>query len=89
MSPPQVDNQLSIPAHTDSSEEALVELQWSQSLKTRTQKYYIVRAKSKSQGDADVLLFIQQSFYLGDALSKINNAKKEGGEHSRLLSRAL
>jgi hypothetical protein len=82
MSSPEAGNQLSIPAYSSSSDEALVELQWSQSFKTRTQKYYIVRAKNNSKSNADVLLYIQQSFYEGNEISKINNAQKEGGKYS-------
>jgi len=49
MSVPEAGNTLSIPAYTPKAEDATVELEWSQTFKTREATYYIVCAKNVSQ----------------------------------------
>lgn len=84
MSIPESGNTLIIPAYTAESEKAVQELQWSQSFRTRTARYYIVRATNQSKGNVDVLLYIQDRFYKdegnGDYIGKIPGARKEGSK---------
>ncbi|KAL6412991.1 hypothetical protein AUP68_02486 [Ilyonectria robusta] len=82
MSIPESGNTLIIPAYNAESEMAVQELQWSQSFRTRTARYYIVRATNQSKGNVDVLLYIQDRFYKdegsSDYIGKIPGARKEG-----------
>lgn len=84
MSIPESGNTLIIPAYNAESEMAVQELQWSQSFRTRTARYYIVRATNQSKGNVDVLLYIQDRFYKdegsSDYIGKIPGARKEGSE---------
>ncbi|CAP64730.1 uncharacterized protein PODANS_5_9960 [Podospora anserina S mat+] len=83
MSTPEAGNTLSIPAYTPDADSALQEITWSQSLRTKKANYYIVKAKNITQNQADVLLYIQDTFYKDESspthLSKLPDAKKEGG----------
>lgn len=83
MSIPQTGNVILIPVYSQESESASIEIQWQQSLRSKTAKYYSVRAKNQTQDNADVLLFIQDRFYKdessADFIGKIPGAKKEGG----------
>jgi len=58
MSVPKASNALSIPAYTPKAEDATVELEWSQTFKTREATYYIVCVKKVSKGNTDIMLFI-------------------------------
>ncbi|KPM41008.1 hypothetical protein AK830_g5539 [Neonectria ditissima] len=82
MSFPEAGNVIVVPAYSAESEQAVQELQWSQSFRTRTARYYIVRAKNQSKGNVDVLLYIQDRFYndqnSGDYIGKIPGVRKEG-----------
>ncbi|KAM5350716.1 hypothetical protein ACJ41O_007221 [Fusarium nematophilum] len=82
MSIPESGNVLIVPAYTGDAENAAQEIQWSQSLRTRTARYYIVKAQNASKGNADVLLYIQDRFYRdensGDFIGKLPGARKEG-----------
>ncbi|VBB81971.1 Putative protein of unknown function [Podospora comata] len=82
MSTPEAGNILSIPAYTPDADSALQEITWSQSLRTKKANYYIVKAKNITQNQADVLLYIQDTFYKDESspthLSKLPDAKKEG-----------
>ncbi|KAK5652027.1 hypothetical protein OQA88_10930 [Cercophora sp. LCS_1] len=82
MSVPETGNVLSIPAYQPKAEDATVELEWSQTFKTRQATYYIVPAKNVTKGNADVMLFIQDRFYKdesnGDHIGKIPGATKDG-----------
>lgn len=84
MSYPESGNVLIIPAYNAESEKAVQEIQWSQSLRTRSARYYIVRAQNQSKGNADVLLYIQDRFYKdegsNDYIGKIPGARKEGSQ---------
>ena len=83
MSVPEAGNTLSIPAYTPKAEDATVELEWSQTFKTREATYYIVCAKNVSKGNADVMLFVQDRFYKdesgSDYIGKIPGVTKDGG----------
>jgi len=83
MSVPEAGNALSIPAYTPKAEDATVEIEWSQTFKTREATYYIVCAKKVSKGNADIMLFIQDRFYKDesspDYIDKILGATKDGG----------
>ena len=89
MSIPEAGNTLSIPAYTPKAEDATVELEWSQTFKTREATYYIVCAKNASKGDADVMLFIQDRFYKDesspDYIGKIPGVTKNGGRSRHYL----
>ncbi|KAK0743965.1 hypothetical protein B0T18DRAFT_431137 [Schizothecium vesticola] len=82
MSVPEAGNTLSIPAYTPKAEDATVELEWSQTFKTREATYYIVCAKNASKGNADVMLFVQDRFYKDesspDYIGKIPGVTKNG-----------
>lgn len=84
MSYPESGNVLIIPAYNAESEKAVQEIQWSQSLRTRSARYYIVRAQNQFKGNADVLLYIQDQFYKNegsnDYIGKIPGARKEGSQ---------
>jgi hypothetical protein len=85
MSIPEAGNILSIPVYTVDSEQAALEISWSQNLRTKTAKYYLVKAKNQSQGNADVLLYVQDRFYndagSNEFVGKLPGAKTEGGRH--------
>ena len=97
MSTPQTGNVILIPVYSGESESAMIEIKWQQSLKSKTANYYSVRAKNQTQGNADVLLYIQDRFYKdessADFIGKIPGAKKEGGmfplEKTLRISRRL
>ncbi|KAI8649467.1 hypothetical protein LRP88_00021 [Fusarium phalaenopsidis] len=80
MSYPTKGDVLIIPAYSAESELATLDIQWSQSFRTRTARYYVVRAQNQSKGNADVLLFVQDRFYKeegsNDYIGKI--ARREG-----------
>lgn len=82
MSYPTKGDVLVIPAYTAESEIATVEIQWSQSFRTRTARYYLVQAQNQSKANADVLLFVQDRFYKdegsNDYIGKI--ARREGSK---------
>ena len=82
MSYPEVGNVLVFPAYSAESEQAVQEIQWSQSFRTKTARYYIVKAKNQSKGNVDVLLYVQDRFYKdessSDFVGKIPGARKEG-----------
>ncbi|KAK7425581.1 hypothetical protein QQZ08_007904 [Neonectria magnoliae] len=82
MSSPESGNVLIVPAYSAESEQAVQEIQWSQSFRTRTARYYIVRAKNQSKGNVDVLLYIQDRFYKdensNDYIGRLPGARKEG-----------
>jgi hypothetical protein len=83
MSPPEKGDVLVVPIYSQSDEESSVEIQWQQSLRTRTAKFYQPRAKDQTKGNEDVLLYIQDSFYKDENnnnfIGKLPGAKKEGG----------
>jgi len=85
MSIPESGNTLAIPAYTSQSEEAAHEIQWSQSLRTKKARYYVVKAKNQSKDNADVLLYVQDSFYKDESnpnfLGRLPGARRDGGKH--------
>ena len=89
MSFPEAGNTLAIPAYSSESEQASMEISWSQSLRTKKARYYIVRAKNLSKDNADVLLYVQDNFYKdessADYIGKLPGARKEGGQSSLSL----
>ncbi|KAF5660110.1 hypothetical protein FHETE_9081 [Fusarium heterosporum] len=54
---------LSIPIYTENSEHDKVEISWSQQLRNRSARYYVVKAQNQSKGNADVLMYIEEQFY--------------------------
>ena len=72
---------LTIPAYNQEAENAAVEFQWSQSLRTRNARYYIVKAHNQSKGNAEVLLYVQDSYYK-DFNNKVSGARQEGGTYA-------
>ncbi|KAM0228825.1 hypothetical protein ACHAPO_010462 [Fusarium lateritium] len=60
-----------------------MELQWSQSFRTRTVRYYLVNAHNQSTGGVDVLMYIQDRFYKdsnnNDFIGELPGARQEGG----------
>lgn len=85
MSIPQKGDILVIPAYTAENEQASQEISWSQSFRTRTARYYIVKAQNQSQGNANVLVYIQDSFYKNETatefIGKLPGAKKAGSKY--------
>jgi len=84
MSTPQTGDIILVPVYNqEESESASVEIQWQQTLMSRSAKYYTVRAKNQTQGNSDVLLYVQERFYKDesspDFIDKIPDCKKEGG----------
>ncbi|KAI9147019.1 hypothetical protein HJFPF1_13050 [Paramyrothecium foliicola] len=82
MSIPQKGDVLSIPAYSPESESATQEISWSQSFRTRTARYFIVKAQNQSRGGVDVLLYVQDSYYKNEGsnevIGKLPGARKEG-----------
>ncbi|KAF4950279.1 hypothetical protein FSARC_13254 [Fusarium sarcochroum] len=82
MSYPVKGDVLVIPAYSGESEQATQEIQWSQSFRTRTARYYIIRAQNQSKGNVDVLLYIQDRFYKdsgnNDYIGRLPGARQEG-----------
>jgi len=89
MSIPESGNTLAIPAYTSQSEEAAHEIQWSQSLRTKKARYYVVKAKNLSKDNADVLLYVQDSFYKDESnpnfLGRLPGARRDGGKQPPYL----
>jgi hypothetical protein len=71
---------LTIPVYNQEAEQNAVEVQWSQSFRTRTARYYIVQAHNQSRDNAEVLFYVQDRFYK-DLNSKVPGARQEGGAH--------
>ncbi|KAF4943287.1 hypothetical protein FSARC_14962 [Fusarium sarcochroum] len=63
------------------SDSASIEVNWSQSLRSKSATYYIVNAKNTAKGNADTILFIQKPMYtdesIPDHISKIPGAQKK------------
>ncbi|CAI4213236.1 unnamed protein product [Parascedosporium putredinis] len=82
MAPVKTNDVLQVPAYSQDSESAATEISWSQNLRTRTARYYIVQAKNTSQNNEDVPLYVQDRFYKdqdsNDFISKLPGAKREG-----------
>ncbi|KAJ3535817.1 hypothetical protein NM208_g5410 [Fusarium decemcellulare] len=82
MSYPEKGNVLTIPAWTPESEQAVLEISWSQSFRTRSARYYIVRAQNQSKSNVDVLVYVQDRFYKEEAsndyIGRLPGARKEG-----------
>ncbi|KAF4983612.1 hypothetical protein FZEAL_1021 [Fusarium zealandicum] len=82
MSCPAQGDVLLIPAYSAESEKAAQEVSWSQSFRTRTVRYYIVRAQNQSKGNADVLLYVQDRFYKdsggNDYIGRLPGASQQG-----------
>ncbi|KAH8646803.1 hypothetical protein BX600DRAFT_555738 [Xylariales sp. PMI_506] len=83
MSIPEAQDILSVPVYSAENEQAVQEISWSQTLRTKTAHYFIVKAKNVSKGNADVLLYIQDRFYKDsnspDFIGKLPGAKEENG----------
>lgn len=76
---------LTIPAYNQEAESAAVEISWSQSFRTRTARYYIVKAHNQSKENAEVLLYIQDSYYKdpnsNEYVGKLPGARQEGSTY--------
>lgn len=84
MSIPEVNDVLCLEAYKpEESDSAVFEISWSQSLRTRSATYYVVKAKNTTKGNADVLLYIQDRFYKDpsspDYIGNIPGVQREGG----------
>ena len=77
MSIPTKGDVLTIPAYNQEAEQNAVEIQWSQMFRTRTARYYTVQAHNQSKDNAEVLLYVQDSFYK-NLNSKVPGARQEG-----------
>ncbi|PCD34042.1 hypothetical protein FGRA07_09197 [Fusarium graminearum] len=82
MSIPTKGDIISVPAYTPEAEVNALEISWSQSLRTRTARYYLVNAHNQSKGGVDVLMFIQDRYYKdansGEFIGKLPGARQEG-----------
>jgi hypothetical protein len=83
-------NTILIPAYSAESEQAVQEVQWAQAMRTKSARYYIVKAQNQSKGNADVLLYVHDRFYKdensNDFVGKIPGAHKEGRESKMLVT---
>ncbi|KAJ7714869.1 hypothetical protein B0H16DRAFT_1701915 [Mycena metata] len=81
---PQTGDIIVVPAYAG-DDSATVEVQWQQTFRSKSATYYIVKAKNQSQGNADILLYIQDRFYKdessGDFIGKLLGCKKEDGRY--------
>jgi hypothetical protein len=87
MAVPELNDILRFEAYKgEDSDDASIELSWSQALRSRSATYYILNAKNTSKGNSDTLLYIQKPIYRDegspDFLGKIPGAKKEGSKFS-------
>ncbi|RSL74470.1 hypothetical protein CEP52_013151 [Fusarium oligoseptatum] len=82
MSIPEANDVLRFEAYNENSESAHLEISWSQTLRTKTASYYLVKADNTSKSNAAVILYIQDRFYKDEAspdhIKNIPGAKKEG-----------
>lgn len=85
MSIPTKGDIISVPAYTPEAEVNALEISWSQSLRTRTARYYLVNAHNQSKGGVDVLMFIQDRYYKdansGEFIGKLPGARQEGSKY--------
>ncbi|KAF4452095.1 hypothetical protein F53441_5028 [Fusarium austroafricanum] len=90
MSYPTKGDVLVIPAYSSESEQNAIEIQWSQSFRTRTARYYLVHAQNQSKGGVDALIYIQDRFYKdsnsNDYIGKLPGARMEGIKDSWIVS---
>lgn len=82
---PERGDVLIIPVYTEETDPpSAIDIQWAQHLRPKTGRYYIVKARNQSKGNADVLLYIQDSFYKDEAsedyIGKLQGVRKEGGK---------
>ncbi|RBR25414.1 uncharacterized protein FIESC28_01851 [Fusarium coffeatum] len=68
---------LTIPVYNQEAENNAIELEWQQARRTRTARYYVVKARNQSKDNADVLIFIQDRFYK-DFNRNCPGARQEG-----------
>jgi hypothetical protein len=84
MSYPTNGDVLSIPVYSGESEQNALEIQWSQSFRTRTARYYLVKAQNQSKGGIDTLFYIQDRFYKdansNEYIGKLPGARQEGSK---------
>ncbi|KAF4948041.1 hypothetical protein FGADI_9932 [Fusarium gaditjirri] len=82
MSYPTKGDVLLIPVYTEESEQNAIEISWSQSFRTRTARYYLVKAQNQSKGGVDVLAYVQDRFYKdvnsNDYIGRLPGARQEG-----------
>ncbi|SPJ71005.1 uncharacterized protein FTOL_00733 [Fusarium torulosum] len=82
MSCPTNGDVLSIPVYSGESEQNALEIQWSQSFRTRAARYYLVKAQNQSKGGIDTLLYIQDRFYKdansNEYIGRLPGARQEG-----------
>ncbi|KAG8668248.1 hypothetical protein FPOAC2_07538 [Fusarium poae] len=82
MSIPTKGDVISVPAYTPEAEQNAMEIQWSQSFRTRTARYYLVNARNQSKGGVDVLMYIQDRFYKdsnsNEFIGRLPGARQEG-----------
>ncbi|KAF7553124.1 hypothetical protein G7Z17_g3876 [Cylindrodendrum hubeiense] len=82
MSRPESGDTILIPVYNAGSEQAALEIQWSQSFRTKSARYYLVRAINQSKGNVDVLLYVQDQFYKDERnsnfIGNIPGARREG-----------
>jgi hypothetical protein len=83
MSTPQKGDTIAVPVYTQEADSTFNEIKWSQKFQTKTGNYYTVKAQNITQGNANILLFIQDRFYKdensADFIGKIPGVKKEDG----------
>jgi hypothetical protein len=84
MSIPTKGDVISVPAYTPEAEQNAMEIQWSQSFRTRTARYYLVNARNQSKGGVDVLMYIQDRFYKdsnsNEFIGRLPGARQEGSK---------
>ena len=79
---------LTIPAYNQEAENNAIELEWQQLRRTRTARYYVIKAHNQSKDNADVLIFIQDRFYK-DFNRNCPGARQEGGIYVITLHRLV
>lgn len=84
MSIPEVNDVIRFEAYKpEESDSAVFEISWSQTLRTKSATYYVVKAKNTTKGNADTLLYVQDRFYKDpsspDYIGNIPGIQMEGG----------
>jgi hypothetical protein len=88
MSIPNKGDVLIVPAYSAESERDALEISWSQSFRTRTARYYLVNARNQSQGNTNVLMYIQDRHYKdynsNEFIGKLPGARQDGSKYSAI-----
>lgn len=85
MSIPEINDVLRFEAYKPGeSDSAVFDISWSQTLRTKSATYYVVKAKNTTKSNADVLLYVQDRFYKDpsspDYIGNIPGVQQEAGK---------